>query len=86
VRVDSALAQPLVTVYNSGKTTCTPSDTGKLVASYPGASDYRYSTSGFNWQFNWKTSGLTVGCYIISVKSVQTGQTFPSKYTVKLTK
>jgi len=48
---------------------------------YPsGSSDYRYSASGFNWQFNWKPSinGLSAGCYYVAVKSEQTGQEFNS--------
>jgi len=84
-RVASSLAQPLVKVYSSGKT-CVAGSLGTLIASYPGSSDYRYSASSLNWQFNWKTTGRTVGCYSITVTSVQTSQTFVSKNTVTLTK
>ena len=84
-RVDSSLARPLVKVYSSGKT-CLPGTLGALIASFPGSSDYRYSPSSLNWQFNWKTTGLTAGCYNITVTSVQTGQTFASRNSVTLTK
>ncbi|HSC06875.1 MAG TPA: HYR domain-containing protein [Steroidobacteraceae bacterium] len=84
-RVDSSLAQPLVKVYSSGKT-CVAGTLGALIASFPGSSDYRYSASSLNWQFNWKTTGLTTGCYNITVTSVQTGQTFVSRNSVTLTK
>jgi hypothetical protein len=84
-RVASSLAQPLVKVYSSGKT-CVAGNLGTLIASYPGSSDYRYSASSLNWQFNWKTTGRTVGCYSITVTSVQTSQTFTSKNNVTLTK
>jgi hypothetical protein len=84
-RVDSALAQPLVKVYSSGKT-CVAGSLGTLIASYPGSSDYRYSASSLNWQFNWKTTGRTAGCYSITVTSVQSGQTFTSRNSVTLTK
>ena len=84
-RVDSPLAQPLVKVFSSGKT-CVAGTLGTLIASYPGSSDYRYSASSRNWQFNWKTTGRSAGCYNITVTSVQTGQTFISKNTVTLTK
>lgn len=84
-RVDSPLAQPLVKVYSSGKT-CVAGTLGTLIASFPGSSDYRYTASSRNWRFNWKTTGLTAGCYNITVTSVQTGQTFTSKNTVTLTK
>ena len=84
-RVDSALAQPLVKIFSSGKT-CKAGTLGTLIASFPGGSDYRYSASSSNWQFNWKTTGLATGCYNITVTSVQTGQTFISKNSVTLTK
>jgi hypothetical protein len=84
-RVDSSLAQPVVTVYLSGAKTCGATQ-GTLVASYPGSSDYRYSASSLNWQFNWKTTGLATGCYKLTVTSAQTGQVFASKNTVTLTK
>ena len=84
-RVDSSLAQPLVKVYSSGKT-CVAGSLGTFIASYPGSSDYRYSASSLNWQFNWKTTGRTVGCYSITVTSVQSGQTFISKNSITLTK
>lgn len=84
-RVDSAAAEPVVTVYFSGARTCGTS-LGSLVASYPGSSDYRYSASGLNWQFNWKTTGLATGCYKITVTSRQFGQTFQSRNNVTLTK
>jgi hypothetical protein len=84
-RVGSSAAQPVVTVYFSGAKTCGTS-TGTLIASYPGSSDYRYSASSLNWQFNWKTTGLATGCYKITVTSSQPTQTFASKNTVTLTK
>jgi hypothetical protein len=84
-RVDSALAQPLVKVFSSGKT-CKAGILGTLIASFPGSSDYRYSASSLNWQFNWKTTGLATGCYNVTVTSVQTGQTFISRNSVTLTK
>jgi hypothetical protein len=74
-----------VKVYSSGKT-CVAGSLGTLIASYPGSSDYRYSASSLNWQFNWKTTGRAAGCYSITVTSVQTGQTFSSRNTVTLTK
>jgi hypothetical protein len=59
---------------------------GTLIASYPGSSSYRYSASSLNWQFNWKTTGLTAGCYNITVTSGQSNQTFLSRNSVTLTK
>jgi HYR domain len=80
VRVDSPLAAPSVKVYYAGKS-CPGVRPSAPTATYPsGSSDYRYSASGFNWQFNWKPSinGLGAGCYYVTVKSEQTGQEFNS--------
>jgi hypothetical protein len=40
-----------------------------------GSSGYQYSSVTNTWQFNWKTVGLTPGCYNISISNTQTGQT-----------
>lgn len=79
-RVDSSLAAPTVKVYYAGKS-CPGVRPSAPTATYPsGSSDYRYSASGFNWQFNWKPSvnSLGAGCYYVAVKSEQTGQEFNS--------
>jgi hypothetical protein len=82
-RVDSSLAQPVVSATYLGAK-CNTFTNPTLT--YAGQSDYRYSASSLNWQFNWKTTGLTAGCYKITVTSNYTGQPFASKYTVTLTK
>ncbi len=79
-RVDSSLAAPTVKVYYAGKS-CPGVRPSVPTATYPsGSSDYRYSASGFNWQFNWKPSvnRLGAGCYYVAVQSDQTGQEFAS--------
>jgi len=79
-RVDSSLARPSVKVYYAGKS-CPGTRPATPTFTYPsGSSDYRYSASALNWQFNWKPSvnGLGAGCYYVAVKSEQTGQEFNS--------
>jgi hypothetical protein len=88
-RVNSSLARPSVKVYYAGKT-CPGTKPGSPTVTYPsGSSDYRYSASALNWQFNWKPSvnGLQAGCYYVAVRSDQTGQEFNStKSPILLTK
>ncbi len=88
-RVNSSLAAPSVKVYYAGSK-CPGVRPASPTFTYPsGSSDYRYSASGFNWQFNWKPSvnRLGAGCYYVAVKSDQTGQEFNStKGPITLTK
>jgi hypothetical protein len=79
-RVDSSLAAPSVKVYYAGRS-CPGVKPASPTRTYPsGSSDYRYSASSQNWQFNWKPSvnRLGAGCYYVAVKSDQTGQEFES--------
>jgi hypothetical protein len=88
-RVDSSLARPSVKVYYAGAK-CPGTKPANPTFTYPsGGSDYRYSASSLNWQFNWKPSvnGLQAGCYYVAVKSDQTVQEFNStKSPITLTK
>ena len=88
-RVNSSLARPSVKVYYAG-TKCPGTRPASPTFTYPsGGSDYRYSESSLNWQFNWKPSvnGLQAGCYYVAVKSDQTTEEFDStKGTILLTK
>jgi HYR domain len=88
-RMDSSLAMPSVKVYYAG-VKCPGKKPDSPTVTYPsGGSDYRYSASSLNWQFNWKPSvnGLQAGCYYVAVKSDQTGQEFNSiKSPITLTK
>lgn len=88
-RVNSSLARPSVKVYYAGAK-CPGTKPTNPTFTYPsGGSDYRYSASSLNWQFNWKPSvnGLLAGCYYVAVKSDQTGQEFNSiKSPITLTK
>jgi hypothetical protein len=79
-RVDSSLALPSVKVFYAGAK-CPGTRPSSPTFTYPsGSSDYRYSASSLNWQFNWKPSvnGLPAGCYYVAVRSDQTGQEFNS--------
>ncbi|HEY3400450.1 MAG TPA: S8 family serine peptidase [Geothrix sp.] len=39
-----------------------------------GSSGYQYDSTTATWQFNWKTTGLTPGTYLVSIRSGATGQ------------
>ncbi len=52
-------------------------------ASAAGASGYQYSSLTNTWQFNWKTTGVTAGCYNLTITSMKTGQSngpFPVQF------
>jgi hypothetical protein len=88
-RVDSSLARPSVKVFYAGAKCPGTRPTSPTVTYPSGSSDYRYSASSMNWQFNWKPSvnGLSAGCYYVAVQSDQTGQEFNSvKGPISLTK
>jgi hypothetical protein len=79
-RVNSSLAAPSVKVYYTGAK-CPGVKPGSPTVTYPsGSSDYRYSASSLNWQFNCKprVKRLGAGCYYVAVTSDQTGQEFES--------
>ncbi len=50
-------------------------DGAPIVAMSSGSSGYQYDSISNTWQFNWKTTGLPVGCYNIRVGSGLTNQT-----------
>lgn len=76
--VPSPTAAPQVKIFYAGS--CTDSTAGTeidyIVAS--GNSGYQYDTLTYLWQFNWKTTGWSPGCYVIQIYSAETGQTNPS--------
>ncbi len=70
---------------------------GGLIATYslqePGHSDFKLPTAsnGWTWQFNWQTiseqtlQALPAGDYTVQIFVAQTGQTFPTTGTIKIT-
>ena len=72
--VNSSTANPQV--YIAGPYPCGAGDAAiDVLALSAGASGYQYDPTTNTWQFNWKTTGLSSGCYNINIKSVLTNQT-----------
>jgi hypothetical protein len=71
--VDSSMADPVFQIWGP-LVSCddTDSPTAVLIVDDTGSSDLRYS--GEEWQFNWDTVGLGIGCYQIQVVSRHTSQ------------
>ena len=55
-----------------------PTGTFVFTPETPGNSSFQPPTAanGYTWQFNWQSTGLPPGNYLIYVGSVTTGQTF----------
>jgi hypothetical protein len=53
-------------------TNCTPqaTETGEFTENRqtPGNSDFQYSTSTFQWKFNWQTKPFPMGCYNVYIR------------------
>lgn len=73
VVVNSSNANPVVQIYVAGA--CGGTDTGDILdIQASGNSGYQYDSTTNTWQFNWKTTGMSAGCYNIYIKSTLTGQ------------
>ncbi|HVA00110.1 MAG TPA: PxKF domain-containing protein [Terriglobia bacterium] len=71
--VNSSNANPAVQIYVAGA--CGGADTGDILdIQASGNSGYQYDPTTNTWQFNWKTTGMSAGCYNIYIKSTLTGQ------------
>ena len=71
--VASSSANPSVVI--TGPYACGGADSGSpITANAAGNSGYQYELGSNTWQFNWKTTGLSAGCYNITIKSNQSGQ------------
>ncbi len=71
-KIDSSDALPVIRI--KGPFVCNQGETANTVevVNDPGSSDLRYS--GDEWQFNWDTEGLPIGCYNIRITSEATSQ------------
>jgi hypothetical protein len=71
VAVDSSTADPEIRIVG-------PSGTLVFTPETPGNSSFQPPTAanGYTWQFNWQSTGLTPGNYLVYVGSQKTGQTF----------
>jgi len=49
-----------------------------------GNSGYQYDTLSNTWQFNWKTTKLTGGCYSIYIGNGQTNLAYNNEYPISL--
>jgi hypothetical protein len=68
--IQSAGANPTVNV--SGPVSCGESSGGDVIdVTAAGNSGYQYDAGTATWQFNWKTTGIPAGCYVIQVTSSQ---------------
>jgi len=66
--VDSAGAMPLVNLW--GPVACGATSGGEIVeVNDAGNSGYQYDPLTLTWQFNFKTTGMPVGCYDVQVTS-----------------
>ena len=72
--INSSAAGPVVGI--AGPYTCGGDDSlaPVVTANDAGNSGYKYDSTTNTWQFNWKTTGLTAGCYTIKIHSGQSGQ------------
>jgi streptogramin lyase len=70
--VDSSTFAPILQIYATGA--CGGSETAAIAVNDAGKSGYRYHSATKTWQYNWKTSGLSPGCYNIYVETGVTGQ------------
>jgi hypothetical protein len=80
-------AAPQVLIVGLGA--CGDATGDPIVVDDAGKSGYQYDPTLKMWQFNWKTTGLTAGCYGITIKNGQTGQLNPppgSFFVVQLKK
>ncbi|WP_243314502.1 PxKF domain-containing protein [Geothrix paludis] len=69
--VPSGSASPIISIVM-----VSAGDTGNadIALEDAGSSGYQYDSTTATWQFNWKTTGLAPGTYLISIKSGLTGQ------------
>jgi hypothetical protein len=72
--INSSAAGPVVGI--AGQYSCGGDDSlaPVVTANDAGNSGYQYDSTTNTWQFNWKTTGLTAGCYSIKIHSGQSGQ------------
>jgi hypothetical protein len=72
--INSSAAGPVVGI--AGPYTCGGDDSlaAVITVNDAGNSGYQYDSTTNTWQFNWKTTGLTAGCYTIKIHSGQSGQ------------
>src|SRR4029450_12583366 len=65
--INSSAAGPVVGI--AGPYTCGGDDSlaPVVTANDAGNSGYKYDSTTNTWQFNWKTTGLTAGCYLIKI-------------------
>jgi len=82
--VNSSAASPLVTI--KGPYACGGSDDNldPILLDDAGNSGYQYDTLSNTWQFNWKTTKLTGGCYSIYIGNGQTKTTYNNEYPISL--
>jgi len=82
--VNSSAASPLVTI--KGPYACGGNDDNldPIVLDDAGNSGYQYDTLSNTWQFNWKTTRLTGGCYSIYIGNGQTKTTYNNEYPISL--
>ncbi len=69
--VNSSAAAPSVRI---SATSCPGAAGTAIPLDDPGSSGLQYDDESNTWQFNWKTTELSAGCYAISIGSGQTGQ------------
>ncbi len=69
--VNSSAADPTVRI---AAASCLGSGGTTIPVDDPGSSGLQYDDESNTWQFNWKTTDLSAGCYDISIASGQTGQ------------
>ena len=70
--VDSSSFSPALQIYYVGA--CGGSGGTVITVDDAGNSGYQYDSTTNTWQFNWKTRGLSPGCYNISVQTGVTSQ------------
>jgi hypothetical protein len=81
--LNSVSADPQVAVVYIGGA-CIDTVDSIVTINDAGTSGYQYDTTTNTWQFNWKTTGLSAGCYVIHITSHQTGQTNGDSLLIQL--
>ena len=68
-----ATPTPTITIYPYS---CTTAEEGTTIVDLTssGTSGYQYDSLTNTWQYNWKTTGLTAGCYNIRITNSQSNQ------------
>ena len=72
VKVDSSMVDPEIRIKGPWVCASGVEDGGVEFVNDPGSSDLRYNTG--DWQFNWDTVGLGLGCYNVRIYHPYTGQ------------